>query len=283
MASLISIQLNGKSSVNENIQRLSALVQQACEKADQERLVVLPECASIFGVNGKQMLAIAELYGKGPVQNALSALAKEHTCYLVAGTIPILQTENASKYLASSLVFDPSGKCIAQYNKIHLFDVDVADKTASYRESAYTIAGENISIFNTPFASVGQSVCYDLRFPSMFAAMAKFNANRQAPSILVVPSAFTKTTGQAHWHALLQARSIENQCFVVASNQTGSHQDGRETFGHSCIYSPWGECLSIIEESEGFAIAEFDQSYIDKIRLKMPIHQHKKERYTIER
>lgn len=283
MASLISIQINGQGSVTHNLERIRTLVTQACLEADDERLVVVPECASLFGVNGQQMLASAEIEGLGSIQQAFSDIAQQNHCYLVAGSMPIIPNKDASKYYAASLVFDPQGCNIARYDKIHLFDVDVADKTASYRESKYTLAGQNLSVFNTSFGDVGQSVCYDLRFPAMFIAMSQCSSDAKAPDIIVVPSAFTKKTGEAHWHALLQARSIENQCFVVASNQTGTHEDGRETFGHSCIYSPWGECLSIIENNEGYAIAPFDQTSIDDIRMKMPIHSHKKERYSIER
>lgn len=281
MASLISIQINGKASVKQNLASIEQLIEKACLKADPERLVVIPECASIFGCSGKEMLAAGEVISNGPIQTAFSEIAKRFSCYLIAGSTPIVANTSANKYTATSLAYSPLGKRIARYDKIHLFDVDVADKTASYRESKYTNAGDSVCVFNAGFASVGMSVCYDLRFAEMFNAMR--DEKGQAPSILVVPSAFTKKTGEAHWHALLQARSIENQCFVVASNQTGIHADGRETFGNSCIYSPWGECLSLIENDEGFAIAPFDAKHLQEIRQKMPIHIHKKERYPIER
>ena len=281
MASLISIQINGKASVKQNLAAIEQLIEKACLKADLDRLVVIPECASIFGCTGKEMLAAGEIIENGPIQAAFSDMAKRFQCYLIAGSTPIISANSADKYTATSLAYNPLGKPIARYNKIHLFDVDVADKTASYRESTYTEAGDAVCVFDAGFATVGMSICYDIRFAGMFDAMR--DDSGQAPSILVVPSAFTKKTGEAHWHALLQARSIENQCFVVASNQTGIHADGRETFGNSCIYSPWGECLSLVENGEGFAIAPFDVKQIQEIRQKMPIHLHKKERYSIER
>ncbi|MGB3725806.1 MAG: carbon-nitrogen hydrolase family protein [Glaciecola sp.] len=282
MASLISIQLNSGNNIVQNLDAAQLHIQHACEQADKERLVVLPECFSLFGVSGKDMLAAAELMGTGLVQRRLSEMATVNNCFIVAGSMPIKPSQDANKYFAASLVFSPNGECIARYNKIHLFDVTVNDSTSNYCESAYTMAGQHLSLFNTGFADVGQSVCYDLRFAAMFSAYTSFTESKQAPMVIVVPSAFTQATGKAHWHTLLRARSIENQCFIVASNQTGTHVDGRETFGHSCIYSPWGSCLSVVEKDVGFAIAKFDLETLKKVRSNMPIHDHKKERYQIE-
>jgi len=291
MANLISVQINGQASVESNLNKIESILKEACNKAntqtnDQHKLVVLPECFSIFGVSGSEMIFHAETEGVGRIQQKLSELAIHFKCYLVAGTTPIIDikvSNEVGKYYAASLVFSPSGKCIARYNKIHLFDVEVEDTTKSYKESRYTLAGEHLSLFKTPFAEVAQSVCYDLRFPDMFSAYSQYTQLREAPDIIVVPSAFTHITGSAHWHALLKARSIESQCYVVAANQVGTHSDNRTTYGNSCIYSPWGECLSLIENEEGFAMATYNKADIDAIRAKMPIRSHKKERYTIER
>ncbi len=288
MANLISIQINSTANVENNLATIEAIIKQACEKDknEQHKLVVLPECFSIFGVTGSEMIQHAETQGKGTIQHKLSEIAVRFQCYLVAGTTPIVNTNKLStigKYYAASLVFSPSGKCIARYNKIHLFDVEVEDATKSYKESRYTLAGGHLSLFKTPFAQVAQSVCYDLRFPDMFSAYSRYTQTKQAPDIIVVPSAFTHKTGSAHWHTLLKARSIENQCYIVASNQVGTHSDNRKTYGNSCIYSPWGECLSIIENDEGFAMATYRKTDIDTIRAKMPIVSHKKDIYTIER
>lgn len=282
MSTLISIQLNGKDNIDSNLAAITQLVEKACEKADLPRLVVLPECCSIFGVKGQAMLETAEVLGEGKVQKQLQSIAIENQCFLVAGTIPILSLDEPNKFTAASLVYAPDGELISRYNKMHLFDADVADATSSYRESVSTVAGDKVCVFDSPFGAIGQTVCYDLRFAGLFLAMTQHSKFNQAPHVIVVPSAFTKTTGKAHWHALLQARSIENQCFVVASNQTGKHSDGRETFGNSCIYSPWGECLSLLEEGEGYITATYDEAQINQIRMQMPIHAHKKERYQVE-
>ncbi len=237
---------------------------------DDHSLVVLPECASIFGTGGKAMLAAAETLDNGEVQTAFAELAKDKGVYLVAGSMPI--KAETGKYYAASLVFSPQGKRLSQYNKIHLFDVDVEDRTKSYRESKYTQAGSKVEVLDLGWCKLGQSICYDVRFTRLYAAM-------NFPQIIVVPSAFTKVTGEAHWHALLRARAIENQSYVVAANQWGKHDDDRETFGHSCIYSPWGELLSVKESGEGFASAKFDQQVIDKIRRSMPVSQHSLDNY----
>jgi predicted amidohydrolase len=291
MTTLISIQINGEANLANNLAKVEALVKQACEKADknndsQHKLVVLPESFSIFGVSGPQMLEHAETQGSGYIQTKLSALAKQLQCYIVAGTTPIIAGDppsNAHKYYAASLAYSPSGKCIARYNKIHLFDVEVEDETKSYKESRYTLAGEHLSLFKTPFAEVAQSICYDLRFPDIFSAYCRYTLTQKAPDIIVVPSAFTHKTGSAHWHALLKARSIENQCYIVAPNQVGTHADKRQTFGNSCIYSPWGECLDIIEHEEGFAMATYNKLLVESIRKKMPVHSHKQASYKVKR
>jgi predicted amidohydrolase len=289
MASLISIQLNGQGNLKANLAKVEQLIAYACQQADSEKLIVLPECFSLFGVAKKQMLSAAEALGDGLVQSFLSDIAKQYDAYIVGGTTPIYadpSEHDKTRYYAASLVYNPQGKLIARYNKIHLFDVEVNDNTQSYKESASTIAGQHLSLFNTSFAQdIAQSVCYDLRFSDMFSAYAKHTEAAQAPTIIVVPSAFTKTTGAAHWHALLKARSIENQCYVVAANQVGTHADGRQTYGNSCVYSPWGQ-LSAVQftdevSHEGYAITTFDKANLFSIRAKMPVLSHKKERYTL--
>ncbi len=291
MLNLISIQICTQNCVEQNLEQIEKQVELAfhsLKKQDKvekrHTLIVLPECASIFGVGSKSMLDAAETFGDGFIQNTYQRIAKKFQCYVVAGTTPILfpNNEETSRYSACSLVFDPNGRCITHYNKIHLFDVEVDDNTKSYKESNSTIPGEFLSLFQIDNLDIAQTVCYDLRFPDMFSAYSNFTHSGLAPHIFVVPSAFTKVTGKAHWHALLQARSIETQSFVVASNQVGKHADKRETFGNSCIYSPWGECLDCIENEIGFAAATFDLAQLESIRAKMPISSHKKARYELE-
>ncbi|WP_395339891.1 carbon-nitrogen hydrolase family protein [Ningiella sp. W23] len=278
MVDLFALQINGSGSVDNNLAKIESILTRVRVDVSKPALIILPECASCFGVDGATMRNIAELDGSGAIQEAFSSLAKRFNAYLVAGTTPIINTptnNNDFKYYAASLVYAPSGDCIARYNKIHLFDVDVADKTQAYCESNTTIAGSQLSRFDSPWGNIAQAVCYDLRFATMFQSLCPAN-------VVVIPSAFTKLTGNAHWHALLQARAIEMQSYVVAANQVGRHQDGRETFGHSCVYSPWGEQLSIIKNDEGAACAVFDASILDDIRQRMPVQAHQQERYTFE-
>ena len=154
---------------------------------------------------------------------------------------------------------------------MHLFDVDVADKTASYRESDFTQAGDDVVVVATPFGKIGLTVCYDLRFSGLFSALT-----RQGAEIILVPSAFTVPTGQVHWQPLLKARAIETQCYVIAAAQYGTHQNGRQTYGHSIIISPWGEQIATLESGVGFISGYADLNQLNKIRRDMPVQSHQR-------
>ena len=274
MTDLVAIQITSTPSIERN---LALIENQLRQLTDKQQLVVLPECFAFFGGLDKTQVDIAETAGNGPIQSALSALAKRYNKWIVAGTVPIKPPKNNTvrsvkeKYYAASLVYDNKGLLVSRYNKIHLFDVSVNDNTGHYKESATTLPGQNVIFFESPWGTVGQIVCYDLRFPELIQKMPQLD-------VLVVPSAFTRRTGEAHWHALLQARSIENQCYVVASDQTGVHHNGRETYGNSCIYSPWGELLANLPANEGWVAAKYDKTLLANIRKEMPIQQHKHNR-----
>lgn len=274
MTDLVAIQITSTPSIERN---LALIENQLRQLTDKQQLVVLPECFAFFGGLDKRQVDIAETAGNGPIQSALSALAKRYNKWIVAGTVPIKPPKNNTvrsvkeKYYAASLVYDNNGFLVSRYDKIHLFDVSVNDNTGHYKESATTLPGQNVIFFESPWGTVGQIVCYDLRFPELIQKMPQLD-------VLVVPSAFTRRTGEAHWHALLQARSIENQCYVVASDQTGVHHNGRETYGNSCIYSPWGELLANLPANEGWVAAKYDKTLLANIRKEMPIQQHKHNR-----
>lgn len=265
--------MTSNASIEDNLNRIETLVKQSCSTRDNA-IVVLPECATLFACSGKQMLMASEVLDNGPIQIRLAKLAKTTNTILVAGSMPISCPESEitdsktnNKYYACSIIYGQDGKRIATYNKIHLFDVTVEDGTGTYEESKYTERGTALSVVDLRWAKLGQSICYDLRFPRLYAAM-------NFPEIIVVPSAFTKVTGQAHWHSLLKARAIENQAYVIAANQWGQHDDGRETYGNSCIYSPWGELMSVLEEGCGAAIADYDEKSLLKVRRAMPVSVH---------
>ncbi|WP_111978304.1 carbon-nitrogen hydrolase family protein [Algibacillus agarilyticus] len=274
---LAALQLNSSPDLQANFSAVYALCQQL--KEAEHRLVVLPECWAIFGGIEAAQLEQAETLGQGPIQTFLANLAQEFGLWLVSGTIPIkadpikagsIKASN-NKFYAACLVFNPQGRCVAQYNKIHLFDVEVADNTQHYLESKYTQAGQDIVVLETPFAKIGLAVCYDVRFPELFRVM-----QNQGADIICLPSAFTFLTGEAHWQPLIQARAIENQCFMVAAGQTGTHRNGRKTWGHSLIVDGWGKRLAQATEEPCIVQTLVDLTSLTAIRAKMPNKQHRK-------
>ncbi|KTF14110.1 carbon-nitrogen hydrolase family protein [Pseudoalteromonas sp. H105] len=249
-------------------QNLAQLAQQlSCLPSARPLLVCLPESFLIFSTCGADTLALAEQ--SDSYQAQLGKLCRQYDIWLAAGTLPIA-ADNA-KYYAASLLFDSQGKVIAQYNKIHLFDVDVADGTGVYRESNFTQAGNDLVVVDSPFGKIGLTVCYDLRFSGLFSAL-----QRQGAEIILVPSAFTTVTGKAHWQPLLTARAIETQSYVIAAAQAGQHENGRATYGHSLIISPWGDILSELKNGTGYISCQPDLSRLHAIRRDMPVQSHQR-------
>lgn len=265
MAKLVACQLVSTPDIEANLKKVDALL--AGLHSEGPVIAVLPECFACFGGGDKRLLEIAEPLGNGYIQSKIQAMAAEHGVWIVAGTIPTL-SNNKEKFYASCLVYDDKGARVADYQKIHLFDVQVQDNTGVYSESLYTMPGNKVvCIDNTPFGRIGVAVCYDLRFPGLFQAMGEVD-------VLVLPSAFTYKTGQAHWLPLLQARAIEKQCYVIAANQGGEHPNGRQTWGHSCIISPWGERLAETGSGAGVAFDVMDRALLKRVRANMPVLQH---------
>lgn len=264
MANLVACQMISSPNVSDNLQTVEDLI----KEVPSGSLVVLPECFACFGAGDSALLNISEEKHNGPIQQRLSELSKHYCVWIVAGTMP-LKTPNSQKYSASCLVFDDQGNCVTEYQKIHLFDVNVDDATGTYQESKFTQAGTELVVINSPFGRIGLAVCYDLRFAGLFQAMGEID-------ILTLPSAFTRKTGEAHWHSLLAARAIEKQCYVIAANQGGVHVNRRETYGHSCIISPWGVKLAEIDLGVGTVSATLDNQELAKIRQAMPVQQHNK-------
>ncbi|VEE61602.1 (R)-stereoselective amidase [Shewanella putrefaciens] len=235
---------------------------------DAPHLVVLPECSLLFGGHESQQLAYAGDSHLSPLKSALSALAARYCVYMVAGTIPALAEDG--RVYSRCYLFDDKGDTLGQYDKLHLFDVDVADGTKQYRESETFCPGNHISVIDTPFGKIGLTICYDLRFPDLFRALRLAGAE-----IITVPSAFTKVTGEAHWQVLLQARAIETQCFILAAAQWGAHNEGsRETWGQSTVIGPWGEVIAEQKTGTGWVHADINVAEVHSIRSKMPVAQH---------
>lgn len=262
------IQMTSSASVIENLESVEQLIINAAQQ--QVQLAVLPENFAYMGLCEVDKLEIAETYGDGPIQQAISQLAKKHKMWIVAGTIPII-SEDPNRCFASSLVYDSQGVCVKRYDKIHLFDVQVSE-TESHRESNSTIAGAKLQVIDTPLGRIGLSVCYDVRFPELYRKLRDLGAD-----ILIVPAAFTFETGKVHWQTLLQARAIENISYVLAADQGGLHQNGRQTYGHSMIISPWGKIKASCGANEvSLAVANIDSDKMQHIRQSFPCLNHRK-------
>ncbi|MBK8102113.1 MAG: carbon-nitrogen hydrolase family protein [Cellvibrionales bacterium] len=264
MTIVAAIQMTSTPVVEENITTVQRLVGDAV--AAGAELALLPEYWAIIGMHEKDKLAQAEQFGEGAMQNCLRELAKQHGICLIGGTIP-LQSPEASKVLNTTLVFDPQGACVARYDKMHLFGFQKGSE--SYDESRTILHGDRVGYFAAPFGRVGLSVCYDLRFPELYRALGDC-------ALIVVPSAFTDTTGQAHWEVLLRARAIENQCYVLAAAQGGVHRNGRRTWGHSMLIDPWGEVLSVLPAGEGVVSGVLDTARLAAVRASLPALQHRR-------
>lgn len=264
MSRVSLIQMVSSAKIAQNLQLIETLLIQARE--EQAQLVVLPENYAFMGMNEVDKLQIAEVYGQGPVQDKVSELAKRLGLWIIAGTFPIKGA--GSKTRASCIVYDDQGKSVARYDKIHLFDVRVSAKEA-HQESAAIERGTKVIVVDTPIGKVGLSVCYDLRFPELYHQLEMKGAQ-----IFTVPSAFTQVTGLAHWEILLRARAIENQCYVLAPNQGGRHENGRETYGHSMIVEPWGGIVTKMESGPGLITADIDLARLDLLRKQFPCVDH---------
>lgn len=264
-----AVQMVSSDDRDQNLALARQLISEAVSK--HAKLVALPENFVLMPKHGTQRLAIKENIGTGPIQTFLSAQARQHKIWLLGGTIPIT-TDHPDKVFAASLLYSPEGKCLAHYNKIHLFDVNVSeDGQESYQESASFEAGDEVVVANTEIGNMGMSVCYDLRFPELYRSMHLHNVQ-----IITAPSAFTATTGAAHWELLIRTRAVENLCYVVAPNQGGKHANGRETWGHSMIVDPWGEILIELKQGSGVVVAEIDLEKQSKLRNTFPVLAHRK-------
>jgi nitrilase len=262
-----AIQMASSPNVSANLLEAGRLVQKAA--ADGARLVVLPENFALMGMNDGDKLTVAEEAGSGPIQDFLARTSERCKIWLIGGTMPM--KARGGKVRACSLVYDDRGLLAGRYDKIHLFDVNVPGTDETYRESATIEAGEYPLVLDTPFGRLGVAICYDIRFPEQFRQMAENGLD-----VLAVPAAFTAQTGAAHWDLLVRARSVENLCYTVASNQGGFHVNGRETYGHSMIVDPWGKTLAALPSGSGVVCAEIDGDRLEKVRAAFPALNHRR-------
>ncbi|WP_434927959.1 carbon-nitrogen hydrolase family protein [Shewanella sp. HL-SH4] len=262
------LQCQSSRDVQANLAFINAQLNLLPRQPSQPQLVVLPECSLLFGGHESQQLQYAGTDDNGELKQALADLAQKHQVYMVAGTIPMRADDH--RVYSRSYLFNDSGETLGSYDKLHLFDVEVADGTKTYRESDTFHPGSRITVVDTPFGKVGLAICYDIRFPDVFRALRLAGAD-----IIALPSAFTKVTGAAHWQVLLQARAIETQCYLLGAGQWGQHNEGsRETWGHSMIVDPWGKVIAELPEGLGWVQAEIDLKQVTEIRQQMPVLGH---------
>jgi deaminated glutathione amidase len=248
-----------------NLATLARLIEQAVARGAE--LVCLPEYCAAYGMTDGRLAVDARAEGEHEALRTLGEQARRHGRWLLIGSLGVLAADG--RILNRSYLVDPAGAIRARYDKIHLFDVDLA-RGESYRESSTIRPGETAPVVATPFARLGLTICYDLRFPQLYRALAKAGAD-----VLFVPAAFTRTTGQAHWHVLLRARAIETGAFVVAPSQCGEAPDGSlARYGHSLFVDPWGEVLADGGEDEGVIAAELDLARVAEARRMIPALRH---------
>jgi predicted amidohydrolase len=230
-------------------------------------LIVLPEMATMMEPQTALVLRKAVPETEDPGLAAFRAAARDLRVWILVGSL-LFREPGAARVVNRSLLLDDGGGIVARYDKLHLFDVDLANGEA-YRESATVQPGEQAVLAETPWGPLGLSICYDLRFAYLYRALAQAGAR-----FLAIPAAFTYTTGKAHWHVLVRARAIETGCYVFAPSQSGTHAEDRRTFGHSLIVSPWGEVLADAGEGVGVVIADIDPARVDEARAMVPALRH---------
>jgi nitrilase len=275
-----AVQMVSTGNIHQNLESAAALIAEAAGQGAE--LVLLPENFAVL--DGGPLRQYAEIEGAPDslLQAFLADQARSHRITLVGGTIPLLSRPvladglrrpdlDDGRVRPASLVYGPAGELLARYDKMHLFDVTVADKQAQYSESRSFEAGDQPVMVDTTIGRLGLTICYDLRFPELYRRLLEAGAE-----IYTVPSAFTRITGKAHWEVLLRARAIENQCFVVAANQGGVHNEKRETYGHSMVIDPWGTVLAEVDSGEGLALADLDLRRLAQVRQDMPVSSHRR-------
>jgi predicted amidohydrolase len=266
-----AVQMSSQADVGANLDRAAAWIGEAARRG--ARAVLLPENFAYLGDEAGRRAVAEEIdtgEPRGPILRRLAEIARAHGVHVLAGGMPERSADPDRPYNTCAVV-GPDGRVAAKYRKIHLFDVDLAERT--YRESTTTSPGADPVTVEAAGVRVGLSICYDLRFPELYRALSTAGAEA-----LVVPAAFTVTTGKDHWHVLLRARAIEAQAYVIAAAQWGRHPGGRMTYGKSAIVDPWGEVIAQASEGEGVITATVDRGYLARVRETLPSLRHRRMR-----
>lgn len=260
---IAGIQMASGPYVSANLSEAERLIEIAANQG--AKLVALPEYFAIMGLKDTDKVAVREKEGNGPIQRFLSKTAKKHDIWIIGGSVP-MESSTPGKVRNACLVYDNKGKQVARYDKIHLFGLNLGNE--NYKEENTIEPGDEVVVIETPFGKIGLSICYDLRFPELYRAMGDVD-------LIVIPSAFTETTGKAHWECLVRARAIENLSYVLAPAQGGYHLSGRETHGNSMIVDPWGVVLDRLPRGSGVVMATINTAYQTSLRKSLPALKHR--------
>ncbi len=260
---MAAVQMTAGPEVSANLKEAARLIDIAVTKG--AKLVVLPEYFCIMGMKDVDKVVVREEEGSGPIQEFLGKTAKSHGIWLIGGSVPLVSARS-DKVRNSCLVYDDSGKQVAHYDKMHLFSIEYGEEY--YAEEKTIEAGNKVVTLESPFGRIGLSICYDLRFPELYRSMGQVD-------IILAPSAFTATTGKAHWETLIRARAIENLAYVIAPAQSGRHSNGHKTYGDSMIVDPWGVILDHLPKGPGVVLANINQSHQKNLRNSLPALKHR--------
>lgn len=258
-----AVQMASGPNLEGNLREAARLIEMAADQG--AKLVGLPEYFPLMGMTETDKVALRETEGRGPMQDFLARTAERLGIWIVGGTVP-LEAEAPDKVRNACLVFDDRGNRVARYDKIHLFGFAMGEE--SYSEQRTIEPGDRVVAFDSPFGRIGLSICYDLRFPELYRAMGRVD-------VIFVPSAFTETTGKAHWETLIRARAIENLAYAVAPAQGGYHVNGRETHGNSMIVDPWGVVIDRLQRGSGVVVAGVSPAYQATLRASLPALDHR--------
>jgi nitrilase len=258
-----AIQMASGPQVPGNLREAERLIEMAVEQGAQ--LVALPEYFPIMGMDERDKVRVREEEGSGPIQAFLAETARRHKVWIVGGSVPLVAS-TSDKVRNSCLAFDDNGRRVARYDKIHLFWFEMGAE--NYSEPRTIEPGTEVVVFDSPFGRIGLSICYDLRFPELYRAMKEVD-------LILVPSAFTETTGKAHWETLIRARAIENLAYVLAPAQGGYHVNGRETHGDSMLVDPWGSVIDRLPRGSGVVIGDIDREHRARLRQSLPALAHR--------
>jgi len=262
-ARVAAVQMVSGPEVGPNLREAERLIEQAAARGAE--LVALPEYFPIMGMNERDKVRVREEEGSGPIQDFLASTARRLKIWIVGGSVPLVAS-TSDKVRNTSLVFDHTGRRVARYDKIHLFWFEMGAE--SYSEPRTIEAGNDVVVFDSPFGRIGLSICYDLRFPELYRAMKDVD-------LILAPSAFTATTGKAHWETLIRARAIENLAYVLAPAQGGHHANGRETNGDSMLVDPWGVIADRLPRGPGVVVGDIDRERLAQLRKSLPALEHR--------